>query len=138
MQSENNTHSQPFVLIIEKNTLLANQLDLVLKMAGFQSLPVSSVVEALTVLKKRLPDVIVSSVNLGTFSGFDLLLRLRSDYRYAHLPVVLMPDQFSEDELMLALDLKVTDILPKPFDAYDLVDVIHGALPQHAPARKAS
>jgi CheY-like chemotaxis protein len=138
MEPKNNTHQQPFVLIVENNGILARQIHLLLTAAGFQVLSSASAAEALTIIKQRLPDVILSSITLGALSGYDLLRRLRADYRYEHLPVVLMPNRFDEADLLLALDLKVTDLLPKPFDAYDLVDVIHGALPTREPARKAS
>lgn len=136
--TENNANNQPFILIVENQIVLARQISFLLRMAGFQTVISTSTVEAMKVIKQHRPDVVLSSTTLNGLSGYDLLRRLRTDYRYEDLPVVLMPTSFNDDDLYLALDLKATDLLPKPFDAFELVDVIQGALLDNQPARKAS
>ena len=65
--------------------------------------------------------------------GLQLARRMRSEARTQDLPIILMPVQGSEVELVTALDAGADDCLPKPFSLQELFARLHAVLQRKAP-----
>ena len=139
----NNNYDGARVLIVDDHAPLARNMAFLMQIAGFEAFTAFSAEEALELLDQHVVDVVIVDAHMPRLSGFDLLATLKANDHTAHLPVVMTSNRYTYHDLMHALDLGAAEFLPKPFDAYDLVEAACGAMrgePQTEmlPLRKAS
>ncbi len=63
------------------------------------------------------PDLILLDVLMPTMNGFDVIQILKSDPRYADLPVIFVTSQIEETDELKGLALGAADYVTKPFSA---------------------
>lgn len=113
------------ILLVEDNTALLRNVAFILEVAGFEVLTAHDGAEALQVLKQRSPDIIVSDLNMPEVDGAQLLQTVRADSRWSCIPFIMVSARYGYDDLMHVLDLGADEFLPKPFDAFELIDAVH-------------
>jgi len=116
------------VLIVDDHAPLARNMAFLMQIAGFEAFSAFSAEDALDLLDRQMVDVVIVDAHMPRLSGFDLLATLKINDHTAHLPVVMTSSRYTYNDLMQALDLGAAEFLPKPFDAYDLVEAACGAL----------
>ena len=79
------------VLLVDDNVNLIDALSLVLVSAGFEVVGASGVLEAVSVLEKEIPDIIISDVMMDELDGFDLHDRVKEHSDWGHLPLFSYP-----------------------------------------------
>ncbi|MBQ0056214.1 MAG: helix-turn-helix domain-containing protein [Bacteroidales bacterium] len=72
--------------------------------------------EAIDMIVRLVPDLIISDVNLPELSGMDLCRRVRQNVRVNHIPVVMLSDVSTEDTRIECLDLGADAFVAKPFN----------------------
>ena len=68
------------VLIVEDDAAVRNSLVMLLKLSGYEVAIASNGVEALALLKKRLPAVMLSDLDMPEMSGIDLFSKVRLQF----------------------------------------------------------
>lgn len=68
------------VLIVEDDAAVRNSLVMLLKLSGYEVAIASNGFEALALLKKRLPAVILSDLDMPEMSGIDLFSKVRLQF----------------------------------------------------------
>ncbi len=116
------------ILLVEDHAPLLRNIAFILEVAGFDVMTAHNGAEALALLKRHTPDMIVSDLNMPEVDGAALLQMVRADARWSSLPFIMLSSRYSYDDLMRVLDLGADEFLPKPFDAYELIDAIQMAL----------
>ena len=84
-------------------------------------------IQALEVLakdKSEIPDLILLDINLPDISGIDLLTRLKSDNRFAKIPVVMLTGSNVDDDIQRSYDLGASTYLVKPISKDALMLVV--------------
>ena len=76
--------------------------------------------EALTVIKKSPPDVILLDIMMPGLSGYDVAKRVREDPRLPYIPILLLTAH-EQSSLVKGLDAGADDFLRKPFDVDELL-----------------
>lgn len=66
--------------------------------------------------------LIVSDWEMPNMSGFELLKAVRSDERFAKLPVILLTAVNKQDQVMDAIKAGVTNYMTKPFSKAVLIE----------------
>ena len=88
------------------------------------------------IVSGKLPDMIVSDVNMPEGDGFWLCSSIKSNDRYSHIPIVLLTargeDQSQSDSYRLGAD----GFLAKPFEIETLMQLIRNILKRKAEIRK--
>jgi len=74
--------------------------------------------EALEIIKKHMPDVIVLDIRMPKMDGIQVLEILKSKPETSYIPVVVLSGD--EKERKRALKTGANDFVPKPFDAEEL------------------
>ena len=92
--------------------------------------------EALSAIKARAPDVVVSDIMMPRLDGFGLLERLRADADTAAIPVILLSARAGEEARIEGLKSGADDYLVKPFTARNLVGRVEAQIAR-AEARSA-
>jgi two-component system response regulator FlrC len=113
----------PHVLVVEDDPALREALQDTLQLAKYNTRSAPDVETALNILGKY-NDVamIVSDVNMGAFSGHDLLHQVQVDY--PHIPVLLVTAYASIRDSVDAIRNGAIDYLVKPFEPKALIDIV--------------
>jgi DNA-binding NtrC family response regulator len=114
------------VLIVDDEIRYRELYARVLRDAGFAVLEAGSAAEALLVLEKTAPDMIVSDVRMPGESGLDLLRRARGEK--PELPFLLVTAYADVREAVDALKLGAVDYLAKPVDLDELLSAVRDTL----------
>jgi len=137
MANMNTLTEGALILVVEDHVPLLRDLSFILQVAGFDVLSASDGTTAIAMMKRQTPDLVLSDIDMPEMSGYDVLRQMRAEKKFAAVPCVLMSGNDDYDHLMTALDLGAADYLPKPFDAYELIDAIHMALTEWVPFKRA-
>jgi DNA-binding response OmpR family regulator len=106
--------AQRLVLIvddIEENRLL---LDRVLKSGGYATIQASSGREALSILSRQTPDMVLLDWMMPDFSGLDVLRAIREIHPKTRLPVIMCTAIDEEEAVVTALAEGANDYMTKP------------------------
>jgi diguanylate cyclase (GGDEF)-like protein len=76
--------------------------------------------EAMAVLERQRPDLLLLDLNMPQVSGFDILKAVRTHPKLKHLPVLILTSSSDNHDKLAALDLGATDFLAKPVDPCEL------------------
>jgi len=76
--------------------------------------------EALEIVRRALPDLVVSDVMMPVLDGFALCRAIKSDPETDYIPVVLLTARASSDSRIEGLEEGADDYLTKPFNVREL------------------
>ncbi|MGE4441231.1 MAG: sigma-54-dependent transcriptional regulator [Desulfomicrobium sp.] len=114
------------VLIVDDEIRYRELYARVLRDAGFAVLEAGTAAEALLLLEKTAPDMVVSDVRMPGESGLDLLRRAREEK--PELPFLLVTAYADVREAVDALKLGAVDYLAKPVDLDELLSAVRDTL----------
>ncbi len=84
--------------------------------------------EALVLIHKMLPDLIISDIVMPVMDGKELCRRVKSDMRICHIPFILITAHSSQKEQFESLETGADDFIPKPFSFQVLESKINNFL----------
>lgn len=99
-----------------------------LQSVGFEAKGCSSGNELFAEMEKELPKLILLDIMLPDEDGLTILRRLRSDERYAHIPVIMATAKGTEFDKVKGLDWGADDYIAKPFGMLEMVARIKAVL----------
>jgi two-component system phosphate regulon response regulator PhoB len=111
----------PSVLVIDDERDLLSLLDFNLRGAGFETLLATTGEEALSVLRRRLPDIVLLDLMLPDISGTEVCRQMKADPRTRHVPVVMLTAKGEEVDRIVGFELGADDYVTKPFSIRELV-----------------
>ncbi len=82
------------------------------------------------------PNLVVSDISMPEMNGNDLCLKIKSDKRTSHIPVILLTALTGEDQQLKGLETGASDYLTKPFNFEILQSKIRNILSQQEHMRK--
>jgi len=77
--------------------------------------------EGLELVRKHLPDIVISDVMMGGLSGIELCRQMKLDMALSHIPVILLTASTSQDVRLKGIEGGADDYISKPFDKDILV-----------------
>ena len=92
--------------------------------------------EGLTVLETFMPDFILTDLSMPVMDGWEMRSHIRSDPRFATIPVVALSAHVIAGDKERALEAGFDGYLTKPIDIFTLLDDIRVALGQPAVQKK--
>ena len=123
---------QPTVLIVEDDLEIRELLSALLQ-EGYQVITTSNGEEALERIDNLEPDeldLILLDVMMPQMDGFELLHRLRDNFRTETIPVVFLTALNEDEQRKRGLKLGAIDYIVKPFDAEVLLLKVHNHIQQ--------
>ncbi|MEK6757168.1 MAG: response regulator [Bacteroidota bacterium] len=124
------TVKKKHILIIDDEPAWLKSTARVLRSEGYQVREAKSGAEALTVLRKFRPDLILSDIRMPDMNGFDLLDRIKKLPLISMTPVVFFSAVDDFHAKKVARELGAAACLPKPYDQRDVVTVLKQYLPR--------
>ncbi|MFH6981874.1 hybrid sensor histidine kinase/response regulator transcription factor [Marinoscillum luteum] len=123
------------VLIIEDNQELAAFLKRKLA-ESYKVLWAKDGEAGVTLAKEQIPDLILSDLMLPKLGGRDILAKMKSDVRTAHIPFIIMTASSSEEERVEGVREGADDYITKPFSFRFLSERIKTTLANRAKLRE--
>lgn len=131
---DDNDDDRPLVLVADDNGDMRMYVSRLLA-EQYRVRAVADGQEALSAVRARLPDLVLTDVMMPVLDGFGLLEALRSDHRTASVPVIMLSARAGEESRVEGMGAGVDDYLVKPFSARELLARV-GAHLQMARLRK--
>ena len=120
------------ILVVDDEPAWLRSMAAELRKVGYQVKEAQSASQALALLAKYHPDLIVSDLRMPDMNGFDLLDKIRQSPSTSSTPVVFFSaiDDFHANKV--ARELGATACLLKPYDKQDFVTIIKQYLPRQS------
>ncbi|MBF0096914.1 MAG: response regulator [Magnetococcales bacterium] len=129
-------HTLPLILIVEDSLVQSFFLEKILKNNQFSVMTASNGLEALRCVNDHPPDLIISDINMPVMSGYEMCRILKEDPRRQAIPVLLLSELSTMEEILLGLEARADNYILKPYDEADLLrkvwDSLRTATPQRA------
>jgi predicted signal transduction protein with EAL and GGDEF domain len=110
------------VMMVDDEPLMTDLIQAHLEEEGYANFVVcNDPRQALALLRREQPGVLLLDLMMPQVSGFELLEALRADRGLRYTPVIVLTAAAGADAKLRALQLGATDFLSKPVDASELV-----------------
>jgi PAS domain S-box-containing protein len=116
------------VLVVDDDAVSRHVLVQALAAAGFAHVAVGSGAEALAVIDKVGPSIVLLDLVMPPPDGYQVLRILRARLETRDLPVVVLTALDAHDEIARAFEAGADDFVKKPFRAVELVARLRGQL----------
>lgn len=126
------------ILIVDDNVKLLQGIRLHLEMLNYRVLIASSGIDALEVLERSSPDLIVSDIKMSEMNGIDFFNNVRENPRFSIIPFIFLTALSNTGEINHGKSLGADDYIVKPFRAEELVASIQGRLRRKKELEKAA
>jgi PAS domain S-box-containing protein len=121
------------ILIVEDNPITRKMIRVALETAGYSTLEADDGRNAVELMTRYLPDLVLQDLHLPDMDGFELLDRLRGLPGGNDIPILACSGFLSKLEMARSLQLGITDYFFKPVDPSRLVQTVRAYLPPAAP-----
>jgi two-component system phosphate regulon response regulator PhoB len=109
------------ILVVDDEPDLVELVRFNLKEAGYEIDSARSGREALALLRRRPPDLLILDLMLPDVSGTEICRQVRSDPRLAGVPVLMLTAKSEEVDRIVGFELGADDYVTKPFSPRELV-----------------
>ncbi len=118
------------VLIVDDFATMRRIIRNILRQLGFTNfVEADDGVQAWEVLQRDRIEFIVSDWNMPNMTGIDLLRRVRGDQRTAHIPFLMVTAEAQQENIIEAVQARVSNYIVKPFTADTLRQKIDKIFP---------
>ncbi len=108
--------TQPLILIVDDAAPIRSLVGKALLRAGFRITEAQNGRQALEVLTREKPDVVLLDVVMPELDGFAVCSAIRQDADWQHTPVIMMTTLQDDESINRAYDVGATDFIGKPFN----------------------
>ena len=108
------------ILIVDDERHNRELLEVMLKPEGFLLLSAATGEEALAIVARQPPDLILLDVMMPGMDGYEVAGRIKSDPNTKNIPVILLTALDDRNAKMLGLNAGAEDFLTKPVDRAEL------------------
>lgn len=109
------------IIVAEDNRILQDVIRFNLARAGFQVLTADDGRQVLEILRTHEVDLLVTDCQMPGLSGLELVRALRRDPQWCDLPVLFCTAKGFEIESSVLEELKLPDLVCKPFSPAELI-----------------
>ncbi|MBL8470571.1 MAG: EAL domain-containing protein [Rhodocyclaceae bacterium] len=122
------------VAIVDDNPWNRELLETVLNAFGHRTLSAEDGAQALDVVRRDLPDLVICDILMPVMDGYEFVRAVRADALLAHLPVIFCSAHYLEQEAgKLARACGVSEILAKPCEPEEILAAVARALDTDVP-----
>jgi DNA-binding NarL/FixJ family response regulator len=116
------------ILVVDDNLGTRLSVSDYLEMSGYSVITAEDGQEALSLIDKYHPHLIVTDINMPKLNGYELVQQVRKRPAFRLLPVVFLTERSSTEERIKGYQLGCDLYLPKPFEMKELSAVIRNLL----------
>lgn len=114
------------VLVVDDEAIVLKSCRMVLEAEGCEVIAAGSVEEALAILDRQIPELLLIDVKMPVHNGMYLMRRVKE--KRPGIPIIVMSGYATSETIKEAEDLGAATFLPKPFTPDELADTIKTVL----------
>ena len=123
------TEDKKSIFIMEDNEMMLAQFKRILDNTGeYRTLIAKNASDALDVLNKTIPDLILLDIILPDMNGIELLKKIREDHPSADIPVIIISAIADIETKVKGIESGADDYLIKPVDRFEMLARIRANL----------
>jgi CheY-like chemotaxis protein len=111
----------PVVLVVDDNQQNLELLQVYLEDIDCRSVPAHNGLEALEIIRKNPPDLILLDVMMPKMSGFEVCKRIKNDPKTSDIPVIMVTALNEFRDIERGIDSGTDDFLSKPVNKLELL-----------------
>jgi two-component system alkaline phosphatase synthesis response regulator PhoP len=112
------------ILVVDDERHIVRLVEVNLTRAGYEVLTAYDGVEALEVVRKDKPDMIVLDVMMPRMDGFEVLRKLQADPETQNIPVIMLTAKAQDADIFKGWSSGVSSYLTKPFNPRELLTFV--------------
>lgn len=122
-QNDTNTaeQKQPLILVVDDNQQNLELLQAYLEDVDCSTIPAHNGLEALEMVKKNPPDLILLDVMMPKMSGFEVCKRIKNDPTTTDIPIIMVTALTEFGDIERGIDSGTDDFLSKPVNKLELL-----------------
>jgi ligand-binding sensor domain-containing protein/signal transduction histidine kinase/DNA-binding NarL/FixJ family response regulator len=119
--------NQQTILIIDPNTEIRSYIRNFFK-TSYVVIEAKDGDEGLALVRKNLPDIIISDVIMEGLTGIELCRQIKQDTSLSHIPVILLTGDYTPELKLKGIEVGAVDFIRKPFEKDLLMARVNGIL----------
>jgi chemotaxis protein histidine kinase CheA/ActR/RegA family two-component response regulator len=112
------------VLITDDSLSVRRALEQLMRDAGFEVLTARDGLEALAVIQKTVPDIMLLDLEMPRMNGLEVTSYVRQTAALKEIPIIMITSRTSEKHVQMAKDAGVTEVLSKPYSEDQLLNLV--------------
>ena len=124
-------------MVVDDDLEMRRLVSHILQLEGYRVTQAASGANALELVQREVPDLVVLDIMMPNIDGYEVLERLRSDSRLTALPVIFLSALGDATSIERGRKLGVDHYLVKPFAQKQLLSTVSGTLRRYAELRRA-
>jgi len=116
-----NTGTNPLVLIVEDNAQNLELLQAYLEEIDCETIPAYDGLQALELVAKRKPDLVLLDIMMPQMSGFEVCRRLKKDPNTQDIPIIMVTALSEFGDIERGIDSGTDDFVSKPVNRLELL-----------------
>ena len=121
MEVDHTTKSPPQILIVDDVDVNVEILDNIISQEGYGTLCALKVQDAIELIRKTKPSLILSDISMPEIDGFEFCRMLKNNPKTRDIPVIFVTALSSEEKKKKAFMAGAVDYIPKPVDAVETI-----------------
>jgi CheY-like chemotaxis protein len=119
------------LLVVEDIPNVLELLEVTLRFQGYEVISAHNGQEALDILEKEAPALIISDILMPKLDGFSMVQKLRTNPKTQNIPVIFLSATYvTPEDRMFAMSLGASRFIEKPIDTEDFLLTIAELLSQ--------
>ena len=120
------------MLIVEDEPNIVLSLEILLQRAGYATVSTGDGEEALELIRRTRPDVVLLDIMLPKRNGYEVCRFVKSDPLLSSIPVIMLTAKGQEVEILKGQELGASAYIAKPFGNAEVLEVVRAALESRA------
>ncbi len=116
------------ILVVDDEQDLVKLVHYHLEKEGYKVLSAFNGEDALFLIRKERPELIVLDLMLPGIDGLEICKKLKADQAFAHIAIIMLTAKGEEADIIMGLKLGADDYMTKPFSPKELVARIQAVL----------
>jgi CheY-like chemotaxis protein len=111
----------PTIMVVDDNTQNLELLQAYLEDMDCETVPARDGLQALEIISREAPDLILLDVMMPKMSGFEVCRRIKNDPKTSDIPVIMVTALNEFGDIERAIDSGTDDFLSKPVNKLELL-----------------
>jgi two-component system alkaline phosphatase synthesis response regulator PhoP len=120
-KQDNQQRKTPLILVVDDNRENLELLEVYLEDLDCKTIPAYDGPEALEIVKKDKPDLILLDIMMPKMSGFEVCRRVKNDPATTHIPIIMVTALNEFGDMQRAVDCGTDDFVSKPVNKLELL-----------------
>ncbi len=113
------------ILIVDDEKAILELLKATLQNEGYRILSTTNGTDALQIVLKEKPDIMILDIMMPGIDGFEVLQRIR---KYSDMPIIMLSARYEMEDKVKSLNLGADDYITKPFNTVELTARVNAVL----------